>query len=508
MFSTAHLSHDFRASIVVFLVALPLCLGIAVASGAPPISGIIAGIVGGIVVGALSGSQLSVSGPAAGLTAIVAAAIEGMDSFGMFLLAVVLAGCLQVLMGVLKAGVVGYFFPNSVIRGMLAAIGLILIIRQVPYALGYIPEREEGGMFLYLIEAFSQVHTGALIIAAIAMALLLLWDRPFMQRLAVVRVVPGALVAVLGGVAIDQGFAAWPGAFHLYDDHLVDIPTFSSALELASATAWPDFGAVTDGRVWRVAITIALIASIETLLSIEAADKLDPLKRITPGSRELVAQGVGNMASGLLGGLPITAVIVRSSANIEAGGKSRLSAVLHGIWLLASLVFLAPWLNRIPLAALASVLLLVGYKLVKPSMVKYMWKQGYTQFIPFAATIAAVLLTDLLVGIGIGMAVGLYYVLRTNYKEAIHSTHDGNKYCIVFKKDVSFLHRARLLELLASIPEGGSLHLDVHHTRFVDHDIREAIYDFVDTAPERGIAVTTEGLERMERRYGDPHHGH
>jgi MFS superfamily sulfate permease-like transporter len=502
-----HLKEDLSASFVVFLVALPLCLGIAVASGAPPLAGLIAGIVGGIVVGSLSGSQVSVSGPAAGLTAIVLSAIETMETYEMFLLAVVLSGVIQVILGAFKAGVIAYFFPNSVIKGMLAAIGLILILKQIPHALGYDADYE-GDMsfvqpdhentFTELYKAFLFRSTGAIIITAVSFAILLLFERPAIKRIAAFKIIPGALFAVLAGVGLNALFINYFPQYALSGEHLVNIPIASSPQDFLGQFTFPDFSALTKSAVYVSAITIALVASIESLLSLEASDKLDPLKRVSPASRELGAQGIGNIVSGLIGGIPVTAVIIRSSANINAGSKTKLSAVVHGLWLALSLIFLGSLLNLIPLSALAAILLLIGYKLIKPSMIKSMYQKGWNQFIPFAVTLIAIMFTDLLVGIAIGVVVGLFFVLRTNFVESITFEKDDEGYKLVMLKDVSFLNKATLLRSLDRIPDGANVAIDASKVSFVDQDIEEAILGFIDVAKDRDVKVTVTGIENLK----------
>lgn len=502
-----HLKEDLSASFVVFLVALPLCLGIAVASGAPPLAGLIAGIVGGIVVGALSGSQVSVSGPAAGLTAIVLTAIETMETYEMFLLAVVLSGVIQVMLGALKAGVIAYFFPNSVIKGMLAAIGLILILKQIPHALGYDADYEGDMSFIQpdnentfteLYKAFIYRSPGAIMITTISLGILLLFERPAMKRIAAFKIIPGALFAVLAGVGLNTLFISYYPQFAMTGEHLVNIPIADSPREFFGQFSLPDFSGFANSAIYVTAITIALVASIETLLSLEASDKLDPLKRVSPASRELGAQGVGNIISGLIGGIPITAVIVRSSANITAGAKTKLSAIIHGLWLALSLIFLGSILNLIPLSALAAILLLIGYKLIKPSMIKSMYQKGWNQFIPFAVTLIAIMFTDLLVGIGIGVVVGLFFVLRTNFVESITFEKDDNGYKLVMLKDVSFLNKATLLRSLDRIPDGANVAIDASKVSFVDQDIEEAIMGFIDVAKDRDVKVTVKGIENLK----------
>tara|TARA_B100001115_G_scaffold123622_1_gene92524 strand:+ start:397 stop:1917 length:1521 start_codon:yes stop_codon:yes gene_type:complete len=493
------LKEDLSASLVVFLVAVPLCLGIAVASGASPLSGLIAGLVGGIVVGSISGSQLSVSGPAAGLTAIVLDAITSLPTFNAFLLAVVIAGIIQFLLGSFKAGVIGYYFPTAVIKGMLSAIGLILILKQIPHALGDDKDYEGDSSFIQfddqntfteIVMAIQNPAMGAVIITLVALALLILFDSQFFKRFSIFKIIPPALLAVLSGVGLNSLFAAYKPEWALQDLHLVSIPTSEDLSGLWAQFSFPDWSHFSNPDIYVIAITIALVASIETLLSIEAADKLDPKKRITPANRELQAQGVGNMLSGILGGLPVTAVIVRSSANVSSGAQTKLSAIFHGIWIVLSIIFLADIMNLIPLSALAAVLLMVGYKLVKPSLVKSMYKKGLNQFIPFIVTIVAILLTDLLIGIGIGMVVMVFYILKSNFISAVHFENLGeNKILIRLNKDVSFLNKALILDHLEKVHSGAEVTLDARRAEFIDMDIQEVIDDFVQSAPERDIKI-------------------
>ncbi|MBL7942499.1 MAG: SulP family inorganic anion transporter, partial [Flavobacteriales bacterium] len=411
-FTFKYLKNDLPAGLVVFLVALPLCLGIALASEAPLFSGIVAGIVGGMLVGFASGSPLSVSGPAAGLTVIVVDSIEKLGSFEAFVLAVVVAGLIQLILGFLKAGIIGYYFPSSVIKGMLAAIGIILILKQIPHALGY--DRDSEGDFDFAqkdgANTYSEIwfaiqdpNWGAVIIAALSLAILILWDRPVLKKFQFFKLVPGALIAVIAGTMVNELFKIWRPDLVLSGDHLVNLPVAESAGGFFSQFTLPNLDALANPQLYIIAITIAIVASLETLLCIEAADKLDPYKRNTPTNRELKAQGVGNMVSGLLGGLPMTAVIVRTSANVNAGGKTKLSAVVHGILLLLSVVALAPIMNMIPLACLAGLLLLVGYKLAKIPLFRQMYNLGWSQFMPFVVTVVAIQFSDLLKGIAIGM---------------------------------------------------------------------------------------------------------
>ena len=476
-----YIKEDLPAGLVVFLVALPLCLGIALASGAPLFSGIIAGIVGGIVVAFASGSSISVSGPAAGLTVIVLNGITELGSFEAFLLAVVLAGIIQVVLGYLKAGSIGYYFPSSVIKGMLAAIGIILLIKQTPVAMGYI--KGSGQYF----------QNGALTIALISLAIMIIWDLPAMKKVTLFKWIPGALVAVVVGTLLNGYFTSSMPTWALNPDQLVKLPVAASAGDFVSQFTLPDFSALTNYHVYVMAFTIAIIASLETLLSTEAADKLDPLKRITPTNRELKAQGIGNIISGMIGGLPLTAVIVRTSANVNAGGKTKLSAIIHGIFLTASVIGLATILNKIPLACLAAVLLVVGYKLAKISLFKSMYKLGWEQFLPFIITIIAVQFSDLLKGIALGMMVSIFYILRENYKRdyTIHhdKKEDGGNVHIKLAENVSFINKGSILKKLADLPSDSVVHIDGSASHYIDLDVLEIIHNFKETAVLKNIQV-------------------
>lgn len=499
-----HLGQDLPASIVVFLVALPLCLGIALASGAPLFAGVIAGIVGGVVVAWASGSHLSVSGPAAGLTVIVFNAIETLGSFSGFLLSVAIAGIMQMALGFLKAGLIGAFFPAAVIKGMLAAIGLILIIKQTPHATGYdasfdgdesyMQETAESS-FSELWQAFEAISPGATVVSIVALCILILWENPLLKRFPLVRLVPGPLIAVIWGVAYHLWSQLYLPDWAISEKHLVSLPALGSVENFVAQFRLPDFAFLSNPKVYSIAATLAIIASLETLLSIEAVDKLDPHKRVAPTNRELKAQGLGNLISGLIGGLPITAVIVRSSANINAGGQTRVSSFLHGILLLFSVIFLAEYLNLIPLACLAAILLQTGYKLAKPALFQEYYHKGWNQFLPFVITVVAILATDLLVGIAIGMAAGIFFVLRANFHEAITLTQHGSNYLLRLHKDVSFLNKALLRKHLGSIPNDAQLLIDGHKALFIDHDILETIADFRLAAPDRNILVEVQGVE-------------
>jgi len=496
---------DLPASVVVFLVALPLCLGIALASGAPLASGLVTGIVGGIIVSALSGSSVAVSGPAAGLTVIVLAAVQDLGSFEALLVAVVLAGALQLAFGFARGGVLGSFIPNPVIKGMLAAIGLILILKQIPHAFGYDadPEGDMGfaqpdgeNTFSEILHLAGRVAPGAVIISVTSIALLILWEQRFIKRQKWSRLVPGPLLVVVLGAGLNALFATVALEWVLGRSHLVTIPVADSWAALVTELPRPDWSIVTEQAVWITAVTIALVASLETLLSVEATDKLDPRNRITPTDRELKAQGVGNVIAGLLGGLPMTAVIVRSSANIASGNATRWSAILHGVWLLGAVAFGASLVNEIPLASLAAILLMVGFKLTRPELYRSAWERGRDQFIPFVSTVAAILFTDLLLGILIGLAIGLFFVVKSNYHAGVTVTRDDHRYLIRLKQSVSFLNKHILRREFEHIPEGSYVIIDGTRTEFLDNDIIETIEEFLEHARVEGITV------ELKRRHG------
>lgn len=495
----ANLAYDGPAALVVFLVALPLCLGIALASGAPLFSGVIAGIVGGIVVGALSRSPLSVSGPAAGLTVIVYAAIQELQSFQAFLLAVCLAGGLQILLSICRAGVIGDFIPSTVIKGMLTAIGLILIMKQIPHAVGFTASFEEDHS--YLLEHRSEISAfwegltglilpGAMLISGLSLAFLMWWDKKQPTLKSALRYIPGPLVVVLFGVAMNALFKTHYPEWAIDATHLVAVPVTASLGDLWSGLHAPDISLIWHKNIWIIAVTLAIVASIETLLSIEAIDKLDSFKRVTPTNRELFAQGAGNIVSGLLGGLPVTSVIVRSSANVASGGRTKMAAILHGVVLLLAVISVPVLLNQIPLSALAAILIAVGYKLAKPKIFKETFKQGWASFIPFAVTVGAILLTDLLIGIGLGVAVGIVFILIHNFRSSLLCVEDADHYLVRLKKDFFFLHKYELKKTLNAIPDGAKLLLDVSRTGFIDRDNIEIINDFITNAHYRGISIT------------------
>ncbi len=501
-----YLKNDLPASIVVFFVALPLCLGIALASGAPLFSGLIAGIVGGIVVGGLSGSQIGVSGPAAGLAAIVLTAITALGGWENFLVAVVLGGAIQILFGVLKLGIIGYYFPSSVIKGMLTGIGIIIILKQIPYFFG-IDKNPEGDFaflqidgentFTELLKTLNALLSGnfdkgATIIALIAMAILLLWSNVLSNKGRIFQLVQGPLVAVVTGIVFF--FLTRDSSLALSPEHLVSVPVPDGLSDLKSLLAFPNFEVITRTDVIITGFTIALVASLETLLCVEATDKLDPHKRVTPTNRELLAQGTGNMISGFIGGLPITQVIVRSSANIQSGGRTKASAIIHGFFLLISVLTIPQILNYIPLSVLAAILFIVGYKLAKPSTFKAMYDGGWMQFVPFMVTVLGIVFTDLLVGIGMGLAVGIFIVLFRSYKNS-HFLHkegedvDDGKIKMTLAEEVTFFNKGAILKELDRLPNDSYLELDVRKTRYLDNDIIEILEDFGHKAKERNIRV-------------------
>ncbi len=499
---------DILSGAVVFLVALPLCLGIALASGAPLFAGIISGIIGGIVVGILSKSQLSVSGPAAGLTAIVLAAIGTLGSYQTFLVAVVLAGAIQIVLGLVKAGTISNYFPSNVIEGMLTAIGVIIILKQLPHAIGYDVDNEGDFFFIEkntghntfsaLIDAVNYSHLGAITVTLVSLAILIAFTKiDFLKKL---KVVPGALVVVVVGVLINEFFKASGSSLAISQDHLVSLPVPKSFNDFTGQFSLPNFAEIARPDVWVVALTIAVVASIETLLCIEASDKLDPLKRYTDTNRELLAQGTGNILSGLLGGLPMTSVIVRTSANINSGGRTKTAAIAHGILLLLAVVSIPMILNKIPLACLAAVLLMIGYKLASPAVFKQMWKSGKYQFIPFIITVVAVVFTDLLEGVAIGLVVSVFFILRANLKLAYffkkEEYHQGEIITIKLAQEVSFLNKAAIKQTLNHLPEGSKVVIDATDTFYIDHDVVQLIKDFLTVgSQDKNIQVSLVGFK-------------
>ncbi len=491
------LKGDWKSGIAVFLVALPLCLGIALASGAPLLAGLVAGIIGGTVVSLLSGSELSVSGPAAGLTIIVANAITDLGSFPGFLVAVILAGGIQIILGLLKLGKIGGFFPSSVIRGMLVAIGIVIILKQIPHAIGddldFIGEfefdqKDGENTFSEILKSLADIKIGALLISLIGLVILFSWTK-LGETIKWMNALPASLFVVLAGVAINESFLLWSPDLFLGNskDHMVNLPIFASSSEIWSGLVSPDWSFFSNPKVYSIAFTLAIVATLESLLSLEASDSLDPLKRISSPDRELLAQGTGNIVSGLLGGLPITSVIVRSSTNIYAGGKTRMSGFFHGILLLVAVLLLPLYLNKIPLACLASILLYTGYKLAHPKEFKKVISEGWKQWVPFLVTVAVVVGVDLLWGIFVGTLVGLVFVMITNFTSVFSVFKSGNEVLIKFQKDVTFLHKMSLKETLRKIPAGSEVFIDISKVHFMDHDIKLIIDEFIATASERGI---------------------
>jgi len=503
-----HFWEDLPASLVVFFVAVPLCLGIALASGAPLFAGIIAGIVGGIVVGSFSGSPLGVSGPAAGLAVIVVTSVATLSgSWEAFLLAVILAGVIQLLAGYLKLGIIAYYFPSSVIKGMLTGIGLLIILKQIPHAFGY--DRDfEGSLsfaqpdgqntFSELVNMLGYITPGALLITFVSLFILLLWENVLMKKYKLFLMIQGPLVAVVAGILLNVAFQNGWLNFSLTQKQIVQIPVPTTVGEFFQQFTLPDFTQFTNPDIYVIAFVLAVVASLETLLCVEATDKLDPDKRVTPTNRELKAQGIGNIVSGFIGGLPITQVIVRSSANVTFGGKSKLSAILHGVFLLLSAISIPMVLNMIPLATLASILFVVGYKLAKPSLFKQLYKLGWEHFVPFIATIAGILFTDLLKGITIGLMVSIYFILRTNFKNPYYmlknTTHKGNDYFITLSETVSFLNKGSILQMLNHIPNESSVVIDGSKSKSIHTDVIEIIQNFQVNAKTKNIEVELKGL--------------
>lgn len=510
------LAADLSAGVVVFLVAVPLCLGIALASNAPLFSGIVAGIVGGLLVGTLSGSHTSVSGPAAGLTAVVAAQIASLGSFEAFLVAVVLAGALQIGLGVIRAGSIADFVPTSVIRGLLTSIGLIIILKQIPHLLGYDadpvgemsfrqPDQETTFSELTNVVLGGKIHAGATLIGIFSIGLLMLWDRVKQLK---GSPLPGPLVVVLVAVGLNFLLSMLGNGWAVDASHLVQVPVADSFAGFASFLELPDFTALANPAVYAAAVTLALVASLETLLNLEAVDKLDPQRRVSPPNRELIAQGIGNMTAGLIGGLPLTSVIVRSSVNVNAGGKTKLATLVHGSLLLLCVALVPVWLNLIPLSALAAVLVITGFKLASPQLFKQMWQAGYEQFAPFVVTVLAILLTDLLVGVLIGLGFSVVFILRSNLRRPLHRRLEkhvfGDVLHIELANQVSFLNRVALRNALAETSPGGHVLIDARKTDYIDADVLLVIREFErETAPVHDIDVSLIGFKSHYQQIDD-----
>lgn len=505
---TENIKSDLRSGLVVFLVALPLCLGISVASGAPAFSGIITGILAGIVVGSLSGSNVSVSGPAAGLIAIVLVAITDLG-FETFLVAIIIAGFIQLVLGFLKAGTFSSYFPTSVIEGMLVAIGIIIIKKELPHAIGYDKAHEgdffslekgaETGFFSELVNSVNYAHAGAIIIAVLSIGILVAFNK--WKVLKKIKAIPGALVVVLFGVLVNELFISTGSKLAISQEHLVTLPTASSFSEFIGQFSTPNFSGFMNPQVWVVGLTIAIIASIETLLCLEAGDKMDPQKRYSSPNKELKAQGIGNMLSGLVGGLPMTSVIVRTTANINAGARTKLSAISHGVLLLLAILIIPGILNKIPMASLAAILIMIGLKLASPKVFKQMWKTGKHQFVPFIITVVAVVFTDLLKGVGIGLGVSILFILRGNMKLAYffkkEKHHEGETIFIDLAQEVSFLNKAAIKQTLVHLPKNSKVVIDAANTVYIDHDVLELIRDFLNHGSKsKNISVTLRNFKK------------
>jgi MFS superfamily sulfate permease-like transporter len=495
---TGNLKNDLPASIVVFFVAVPLCLGIALASGAPLFSGLIAGIVGGIIVGVISGSPLGVSGPAAGLAVIVLNSIQSLGAFDLFLTALVLAGIIQFLLGVVRAGIIGYYFPSSVIKGMLTGIGIIIILKQIPHAFGYDKDYEGDLSFIEpsgnntlneLSNMLNHISPTAVILSVITLFVLIFWENVLAKKHKIFTLIQGPIVVVVLGIVYNIITQGTEYAFR--GKQLVSVPVSENFSGFLSQFSFPNFSGITNPEIWVTAFTIAIVASLETLLCVEATDKLDPLKRVTPTNRELYAQGIGNIFSGLIGGLPVTQVIVRSSANIQSNAQTKISAIAHGVLILLSTLFIPNILNLIPLSTLACILLIVGYKLAKPSLFKQMKKLGWEQFLPFVVTIVGIVFTDLLIGITLGCAVATFILLRNNFKNpfVLHKSESADGHIIKMKlsEEVTFLNKAMILKTLNDIPEDATVEVDLSNVISLDYDVLEILDNYKINAESKNI---------------------
>jgi len=520
LFNKTYLKSDIKAGLVVFLVALPLCLGIALASGAPLFAGIISGVIGGIVVGFFSNSQLSVSGPAAGLTAIVLTAIATLGSFETFLLAGLIAGVMQLILGYLKAGIISNYLPSNVIEGMLAAIGIIIVLSQIPHAFGHdvinegdffhINKEGSHDIFSTLIDAVNFIHPGALLIALASILVLISFKKvPLLKK---IKSIPGSLVAILVGVGLNELFVATGSSLAVNSSHLVSLPMPESFDAFLSQFSFPDFSQITNGSVWVVALTIAAVASIETLLSVEAADKLDPLKRYSNTNTELKAQGIGNVLSSLIGGIPMTSVIVRTSANINSGGRTKRAAIIHGVFLMVAVLAIPAVLNKIPLASLAAILIMIGYNLASPKMFMHMWKNNKKfQFIPFVVTVIAVVMTDLLMGVGIGVTISIYFILRGNIKLAYFFKKEdhikGHTIQMELAQEVSFLNKAAIKQTFVHLPENSKIIIDATNTVYIDYDVLHLIKDFIEYgSKDKNIEVEVVGFRKEYKMENSAHY--
>ncbi len=516
--SKENFKYDLPAGIAVFFVAVPLCLGIAHASGAPLIAGLITGAIGGLITGLISNSQLSVSGPAAGLTAIALAGITKLGSFEAFLLATLIAGLIQITLGILRTGAIANYIPNTVIKGMLSAIGLILIIKQFPHMIGYDIEEmgveefavtaqdineqyhesktAETNTFTILLHSLSNLNKGVLVIGIISMVFLIVWDKFFQKQF---KTIPGALLVVLVGVATNALFQFLFSADPLLSEHFVNIPAITSITEFIRVSHFPDWSALGNYQIYITGITIAIVASIETLLSTEAIDKLDPYKRKTPANQELIAQGIGNTLSGLFGGLPMTAVIVRGSVNVSAGARSKQSTIIHGILIVLSVMMLASVMNLIPLASLAAVLIYTGYKLLQPSLFKEFYHKGWNQLIPFVVTVFAIVFTDLLIGVFVGIIVSFIFIVKEDYKGTVLKVIDlGRRKRIILGENITFLHKPKLVNLLNEMQPNTIVEFDGSRNFYMDRDIVEVIEEFKNKAQQNNIELILGGIKHMD----------
>ncbi len=506
--STKYFKSDMLSGLVVFLVALPLCLGIAVASGAPPFAGIITGVIAGLVVGYLSGSNVSVSGPAAGLIAIVLAAITDLG-YETFLVAVVIAGLIQLTLGIVKAGSISSYFPTSVIEGMLVAIGIIIIKKELPHAIGYDKAHEgdwfaleagsNSGFFTEIVNSINYAHLGAVLITVVSIAILIAFNKiAFLKK---IKAIPGALIVVIAGIIMNEAFKASGSALAISQAHLVTLPTASSVGEFFGHFTTPDLAAFSNPKVWIVGLTIAIVASIETLLCLEAGDKMDPLRRFSSANTELRAQGIGNIIAGMIGGLPMTSVIVRTSANVNAGAKTKLSAMAHGCFLLVAVVSVPFLLNKIPMASLAAILIMIGLRLASVKTFKHMWHAGKYQFVPFVVTVIAVVFTDLLKGVGVGLAVSIFFLLKGNMRLAYffkkEKHHEGETIHIDLAQEVSFLNKAAIKQTLAHLPSNSTVVIDAANTVYIDYDVLEMIREFVTVgSKDKNISVRLKNFKK------------
>ena len=489
---------DLKSSLVVFLVALPLCLGIALASNAPLSAGIISGVIGGIVVGFLSGSQISVSGPANTLTVVIASGLVVLGSYSSIALAIFIAGLFQIVFGLSRSGSIANYIPTSVIKGMLAAIGIILILKQLPHAVGYdvdymgdeaFLEKSGGNTFSQLINAFNYLHMGAVIVSLFSFTIIRFWDSKLIKRTKILSELPGPLVAIVLSILMNEFLLTRIDYLFVGDPHLVDLPFNGGFVDLLNNISFPDWARVLDPKIYGVALSIALTGSLESLLSVDAADKFDEHGRFTNKNQELIAQGVGNSVCGLLGGVPVASVVVRSSVNVNAGAESKLSSILHGLWILLSVILIPQFLNKIPLPVLSAILIVVGYRLAKPALFKSIYLKGKDQFIPFIITVLAIIFSNLLVGIAIGVSVGLFFILKSNLHNSIVMAQEDNLYLIRFYKDVSFLQKTKLQENLLSIPDKSTVIIDGSNGVFVDNDIIDVLEDFLRRAEGMNIKV-------------------